>query len=161
MTEPLALALELPDEQATEALGAALAQACSLGGVVHLVGDLGVGKTTLARGLMHALGHEGAVRSPTFTLVEPYETLSPKVYHFDLYRLSDPEELEMMGIRDYMEERALVVIEWPERAGGILPPADCRVELADAGRGRSARIHTNDRIAGVLSDALASGSSTQ
>ena len=159
MTEPLAL--ELPDEQATEALGAALAQACSLGGVVHLVGDLGVGKTTLARGLMHALGHAGAVRSPTFTLVEPYETLSPKVYHFDLYRLGDPEELEMMGIRDYMEEGALVVIEWPERAGGVLPAPECRVELADAGAGRSARVHTNDRIAGVVKQALADRSVSQ
>lgn len=159
MDEPLAL--ELLDEQATEALGAALANAFSAGGVVHLVGDLGVGKTTLARGLMHALGHEGAVRSPTFTLVEPYETLSPKVYHFDLYRLGDPEELEMMGIRDYMEEGALVVIEWPERAGGVLPAPECRVELADAGSGRTARVHTNDRIAGVVSQILASGSSGQ
>ncbi|MGM0450010.1 MAG: tRNA (adenosine(37)-N6)-threonylcarbamoyltransferase complex ATPase subunit type 1 TsaE [Pseudomonadota bacterium] len=159
MTEPLAL--ELPDEQATEALGAALAQTFSTGGVIHLAGDLGVGKTTLARGLMHALGHEGAVRSPTFTLVEPYETLSPKVYHFDLYRLGDPEELEMMGIRDYMEEGALVLIEWPERADGVLSAPECRVELADAGRGRTARIHTNDRIARALSEALGSGSNRQ
>ena len=159
MTE--ALALELPDEQATEALGASLARAFSTGGVIHLAGDLGVGKTTLARGLMHALGHEGAVRSPTFTLVEPYEALSPKVYHFDLYRLGDPEELEMMGIRDYMDEGALVVIEWPERAGGILPAPECRVDLADSGSGRSVRIHTNDRIAGALSEALASRSNTQ
>ncbi len=159
MTEPLAL--ELPDEQATEALGGALAQACATGGVIHLVGDLGVGKTTLARGLMHALGHEGAVRSPTFTLVEPYESLSPRVYHFDLYRLADPEELEMMGIRDYMEEEALVVIEWPERAGGVLPEPACRIELSDAGVGRNARIHTNERIAGAVSAALASRSSRQ
>ena len=159
MTEPLALAL--PDEQVTEALGGALARACTTGGVIHLIGDLGVGKTTLARGLVHALGHEGAVRSPTFTLVEPYETLSPKVYHFDLYRLGDPEELEMMGIRDYMEEGALVVIEWPERAGGVLPAPDCRVELSEAGEGRRARVHTNDRIAGAVSQALASRSSSQ
>jgi len=159
VTEPTVL--ELPDEQATEALGAALGRACSTGGVIHLIGDLGVGKTTLARGLMHALGHEGAVRSPTFTLVEPYEALSPKVYHFDLYRLGDPEELEMMGIRDYMEEGDLVVIEWPERAGGVLPAPECRVELSDAGSGRSARIHTNDRIAGAARQALAGRSSSQ
>lgn len=159
MTEPLVL--ELPDEEATEALGAALARACSTGGVVHLVGDLGAGKTTLARGLMHSLGHEGAVRSPTFTLVEPYESLSPKVYHFDLYRLGDPEELEMMGIRDYLEEGVLVMIEWPERAHGMLPPPECRIELVDTGSGRSARIHMNDRIAGPLSEALAAGSCRQ
>lgn len=159
MGEPLMLALA--DEEATEALGAALGQACSSGGVIHLVGDLGVGKTTLARGLMHTLGHEGAVRSPTFTLVEPYEALSPKVYHFDLYRLGDPEELEMMGIRDYMEEGALIVIEWPERAGDVLPAPACRVELSDAGEGRCARVHTNDRIAGAVNQALASRSSSQ
>ncbi|MEQ6884289.1 tRNA (adenosine(37)-N6)-threonylcarbamoyltransferase complex ATPase subunit type 1 TsaE [Salicola sp. Rm-C-2C1-2] len=153
------LALELPDEQATEALGAALANALAAGGLVYLAGDLGVGKTTLARGLMHALGHEGAVRSPTFTLVEPYETLSPKVYHFDLYRLGDSEELEMMGIRDYMEEGALVLIEWPERAGGMLPAPECRVEIADGGSGRTARVDTNDQIARVLSQILVNGSS--
>ncbi|XOZ34980.1 tRNA (adenosine(37)-N6)-threonylcarbamoyltransferase complex ATPase subunit type 1 TsaE [Halomonadaceae bacterium KBTZ08] len=158
MNEPVTLTLT--DEQATQALGAALAEAFSGGGVVHLVGDLGVGKTTLARGLVHALGHEGAVRSPTFTLVEPYEALDPLVYHFDLYRLGDPEELEMMGIRDYMEEGALVVIEWPERASSVLPAPACRVELVDLGNGRSARIHAHERVTRAVSHALAGGSSS-
>lgn len=158
MTGPVTLTLA--DEAATEALGAALAEAFSAGGVIHLVGDLGAGKTTLARGVVQALGHEGAVRSPTFTLVEPYEALSPAVYHFDLYRLGDPEELEMMGIRDYMEEGALVLIEWPERAGSVLPAPACRVELTDVGSGRGARIHADERGAETVSTALARRSSS-
>ena len=136
MTESLWLA----DEAATEALGGCLASVFGRGGMLFLVGDLGTGKTTLTRGLLRSLGHQGAVKSPTYTLVEPYESLEPAVYHFDLYRLGEPEELEMMGIRDYMDKEALVIVEWPRRGGGLLPAPDCHLVLEHAGRGRCARL---------------------
>src|SRR5690554_5948445 len=110
--------LFLVGEAETVKLGAELArlaQTSAQGLTVFLEGDLGMGKTTLSRGVMRGLGHEGAVKSPTYTLVEPYEDLDPPVYHFDLYRLVDPEELEYMGIRDYFASRSFRLIEWPER----------------------------------------------
>ena len=133
-------ALWLADESATEALGGSLASALGSGGLVFLEVDLGTGKTTLARGVLRSLGHQGAVKSPTYTLVEPYEMLDPAVYHFDLYRLGEPEELEMMGIRDYMDREALVIVEWPRRGEGLLPEPDCHIELEHAGEGRRARL---------------------
>lgn len=131
----------LCDEAATERFGALLGRACDEGGCVHLDGDLGAGKTTLTRGLLRALGHEGAVKSPTYTLVEPYGMLTPTVYHFDLYRLGDPEELEFMGIRDYFEQNGvLTIVEWPERGAGVLPRPDFRVRLEPLEEGRQARL---------------------
>lgn len=128
--------LHLADETATLACGAALAAVMRPGMVLFLEGGLGAGKTTLTRGLLRALGWGGNVKSPTYTLVEPYELASGPFYHFDLYRLLDPEELELIGGRDYFSSDAICVVEWPDKGAGFLPPADLLIRLTTAGSGR-------------------------
>jgi tRNA threonylcarbamoyladenosine biosynthesis protein TsaE len=113
--------------EAMEAFGTELATAIARLRLVTVRGPLGAGKTTLVRGLLHGLGHAGAVKSPTFTLVEPYELTGVTLHHFDLYRVRNPEELEFLGLRDYLREGSLCVVEWPERAGALLPEPDLEV----------------------------------
>lgn len=127
----------LPDADATEALGARLAQ-LTPPGFVTLEGVLGAGKTTFVRGFLRALGHVGSVRSPTYTLVEPYRLGEVDIVHMDLYRLTDPAELEELGVRDYFGAGTWVFVEWPERGAGVLPKPDLRLKLAPEGHGRRA-----------------------
>ncbi|WP_421844254.1 tRNA (adenosine(37)-N6)-threonylcarbamoyltransferase complex ATPase subunit type 1 TsaE [Marinobacter algicola] len=152
------LSLFLEDEVATENLGRGLATVVVQAGqraTVFLEGNLGTGKTTLSRGVMRGLGHEGAVKSPTYTIVEPYEHLSPPAYHFDLYRLGDPEELEYMGIRDYFQGQSLCLIEWPERGQGILPEPDLWIRLSVNGDGRRALVSAVTVVGAGLQASLA------
>lgn len=125
--------------EAMIAFGERLAGCASPPLTIYLRGDLGAGKTTLVRGFLRGLRFDGPVRSPTYTLVEPYET-APPVFHFDLYRLGDPEELEFLGIRDYFESDGIRLIEWPDKGAGVLPPADLEVVIDYAGSGRRVQL---------------------
>jgi tRNA threonylcarbamoyladenosine biosynthesis protein TsaE len=132
------LDINLPDATATEALGAALAAGVAPGRVLHLRGDLGSGKTTLVRGLLRALGYAGRVKSPSYTLVEPYEVSSLHFYHFDFYRFKDRSEWLSSGFREYFNPHSVCVVEWPEKAEDLLAPPDLELQLQFAGTGRRA-----------------------
>jgi len=131
------------DEAAMEALAARLAPALADGTVVFLRGELGAGKTTLVRGILRGLGHAGAVKSPTYTLVEPYRLGGRTIYHFDLYRLNDPEELEFLGVRDYLSGSGICLIEWPERGAGVLAEADLEIAIERSPDGRVVRMRAH------------------
>ena len=134
--------VKLDDEAATLALGSELATQFS-GGVVYLQGELGAGKTTLVRGYLRALGYEDSVKSPTYTLVEPYEINDFSIAHLDLYRVTDPAELEYIGIEDVLRDVSLTFIEWPENGEGYLPPPDLTIELELIDDGRVAHLIPN------------------
>ncbi|HEY9135445.1 MAG TPA: tRNA (adenosine(37)-N6)-threonylcarbamoyltransferase complex ATPase subunit type 1 TsaE [Pseudomonadales bacterium] len=139
----------LPDDQATVSLGRALAHALDQisgpearsRGLIFLRGELGAGKTTLSRGLLRYFGYQGAVKSPTYTLVEPYELDAVSVYHFDLYRLSNPEELYYLGFEEYLSSGNICLVEWPEKAGDFLPCCDIDINIS---------INNNKRIAKLM-----------
>jgi len=152
------LHVHLADEAATRALGARLAAVVAPGMSVHLCGDLGSGKTTLARGLIRAAGFPGRVRSPTYTLVEPYEDSRLTLYHFDLFRFHDAAEWRDAGFGECFNERAVCLVEWPERAAALLPPPDLRVRLLMApGGGRNALLEAGTERGRACLRALAAG----
>lgn len=128
--------IRLDGEAAQMAFGRRIAAYLRPPCTIYLQGDLGTGKTTLTRGLLRGLGHRGTVRSPTYTLLEPYELESMRLYHLDLYRLGDPEELEYLGLRDLLDADSVLIVEWPERGQGILPSPDLSIRIAHAGGGR-------------------------
>ena len=128
--------LKLNSPQATEQLGARLAERTRAGSVLYLRGDLGTGKTTLVRGFLRGLGYSGTVKSPSYTLLEPYELTDRLVLHCDLYRLTDAGELEFLGLRDFLDAQTTLLVEWPERARALLPPADLEISLAYSDTGR-------------------------
>lgn len=148
--------IDLPDETATLALGARLARLSVVHGCIFLRGELGAGKTTLVRGFLQALGHRGPVKSPTYTLIEPYHLGNRAVFHLDIYRLSSPEELDYLGIRDLMVDDNILLIEWPERAAGILGKPDLQIDLEYKGTARYATLsspHT-EVMQSISQDAL-------
>jgi tRNA threonylcarbamoyladenosine biosynthesis protein TsaE len=128
--------LKIPTEQAMLAFGKQLALAAGDTAVIFLYGQLGAGKTTFTRGFLQGLGYAGHVKSPTYTLVEPYQLSNTAIYHFDFYRLRDPHELDYMGIQDYFVPRAICIVEWPEYGADMLPRPDlsCYIEQASSGR---------------------------
>jgi tRNA threonylcarbamoyladenosine biosynthesis protein TsaE len=139
-TEPInQMQVLLEDEQKMQVFGEKIAQVIGQINAPLLIllnGDLGAGKTTLSRGILKGLGHRGAVKSPTYTLVEPYDLEVGKVFHFDLYRLVDPEELYDIGFNDYLSESQLCMIEWPDKGGSLLPKADISMQINSNGTGR-------------------------
>jgi tRNA threonylcarbamoyladenosine biosynthesis protein TsaE len=130
------LNMHLPDEGATRALGARLARVIEPGLLLFLHGELGSGKTTLARGLLRGLGYQGGVKSPTYTLVELYTVSKLNLYHFDCYRFKDPKEWRDAGFNEYFNDDSVCLVEWPEKAAGLLPAADLDIALEVAGDGR-------------------------
>lgn len=136
--------LDLADEAATLDFGAVLAKATQDGLIIYLHGNLGAGKTTLVRGLLHAAGHAGKVKSPTYTLVEPYSLQGLNIYHFDLYRFTDDEEWEAAGFRDYFNPQSVCIIEWPEKAENVLPVPDIDITftIKESGRNVSLTAHS-------------------
>ncbi|WP_313914341.1 tRNA (adenosine(37)-N6)-threonylcarbamoyltransferase complex ATPase subunit type 1 TsaE [Tahibacter sp.] len=129
--------LHLADEDAVALLAAELAPQVRGGGVIYLRGDLGAGKTTFARALIAALGVQGRIKSPTYSLIESYRVGGLAIHHLDLYRIADPGELEWLGLDELQDEASLILIEWPERGGDALPAADLALNLAHADVGRT------------------------
>ena len=134
-----ALLIEVPSALDMETLGGKLARNSPAGSRIFVQGPLGAGKTTLIRGFLRALGYAGTVKSPTYTLVEPYFLDKKHIYHFDLYRITVPAELEFIGLRDYFEQSATCLVEWPEKAGSMLGTADLRIVITVCPEGR--RVH--------------------
>ncbi|NIN34797.1 MAG: tRNA (adenosine(37)-N6)-threonylcarbamoyltransferase complex ATPase subunit type 1 TsaE [Gammaproteobacteria bacterium] len=128
--------LQIPTADAMVALAARLFPHCKPGTTLLLEGELGAGKTTFVRGFLQAAGHQGKVKSPTYTLVEPYHIAGRDYYHFDLYRLNTQEELEGIGLRDYFDGRAICLVEWPDRAAGVLFRGDLRIKIRATASGR-------------------------
>lgn len=128
------------DDTVMRLLGGKLALACRDDAVIYLRGELGAGKTTLVRGFIHGMGYRGTVKSPTYTLIEPYEAGERRIYHLDLYRVKDADELNYLALRDLAEDHAVMLVEWPERGTGLLPPADIVIDIEYLGSERRLRL---------------------
>ncbi|MGB2172533.1 MAG: tRNA (adenosine(37)-N6)-threonylcarbamoyltransferase complex ATPase subunit type 1 TsaE [Porticoccaceae bacterium] len=145
----LLITVNLDGEQAMVNYGHVLATAIAQANAPLLIllnGDLGAGKTTISRGILQGLGYSGAVKSPTYTLVEPYDLEIGKVFHFDLYRLIDPEELEHIGFSDYLSQANLCIIEWPENGGSYIPQADIKIDISQYESGRKLTLTSNTDV---------------
>lgn len=153
----LSAEMVLPDEAATLACAAHVAQVCTDGCTIYLHGELGAGKTTWVRGFLRTLGVSTHVKSPTFTVVEPYEISGRYAYHFDLYRIVAAEELELLGVRDYFAPQHIVLVEWPEQGAGVLPEADVHVYLRHAGNARMLSLRAASARGQALLDAIPHG----
>jgi tRNA threonylcarbamoyladenosine biosynthesis protein TsaE len=143
--------IHLRDEASTRQIGATLAAYRPSHAIIYLDGDLGAGKTTLSRGFIQACGHTGQVKSPTYTLMESYELPGITIHHLDLYRLSDPEELEYLGVDELDQPNTIVLVEWPERGIGVLPQPGLTLKISHAEDGRDIRLipHNNDTSAWI------------
>ena len=151
VSSPMLLERKLATEADTERLGAALAPRLHAGLIMFLHGELGAGKTTFVRGVLRGFGYTGAVKSPTYTLVEPYQMGGLTIYHFDLYRLNDPEELEFLGVRDYLAGSGVCLVEWAERGAGVLPVPDVDIAIDRQEEGRVVRFTSRtDKGAALL-----------
>ena len=154
LTESPVLERKIATEEGMLEFGAALASALSPGCIVFLQGDLGVGKTTLCRGIIEGMGISGRVKSPTYTLVEPYDAGGQPVFHFDLYRLGDPEELEFLGYRDYFDDEGICLIEWPERGRGMLPTPDLTVRIVATAETRTLSLESDGTKGDIIINQL-------
>lgn len=148
------MTLTLRNEADTLALGRRLAQACPAAAVIYLRGPLGAGKTTLVRGLLKGIGYRGPVKSPTYTLIEPYECGGRRFFHLDLYRITDPAELEYLGLRELQEGEAVLLVEWPERGSGSLPPADLTLDIEYRPPGRCVHLQPHNDVGVALAAAV-------
>lgn len=147
--------IELHTESDTYQLASQVAQHCPRQQfTIHLIGELGAGKTTFTRGFLRALGHSGHVKSPTYTLVEQYQLHNMTICHFDLYRLADPEELDYIGLDDYLNTQTICLIEWPEQGGNRLPQPDLTLNLAYQASGRTALLTAHSQSAKLMLQTL-------
>ena len=144
------LHLEVPGPEEMEELGRLLGEHCPAGQRIYLEGDLGAGKTTLVRGFLRGRGYQGKVKSPTYTLVEPYELGSTAIFHFDLYRMEDEEELIHIGFQDYLQDSSIILLEWPEKAASLLQEPDLLVQIDIRSQGRNLSLVANSGTASEL-----------